>query len=175
MKNSLIWLIVVFFLFSCSQGLKEDHHDNNATRNEIKESLIRTNKHMVGVEEEDIENYVKRYGWKMKQTNTGLWYMIYEQHGRRKPHTGDELLVTYRIELLNGDFCYGTSENNPDILRIGMGDAVSGLEEGLLLMGEGDRAKLIIPSHLAFGLTGDQDKIPLKAALVYDIKLLKIR
>ena len=50
-----------------------------------------------------------------------------------------------------------------------------GLEEGILFMCEGDRAKFILPSHRAFGLTDDQDKIPPKATLIYDVKLIKIK
>ena len=52
---------------------------------------------------------------------------------------------------------------------------VAFLEEGILLLKEGDRAKFIIPSHLAFGLLGDMKKIPAKAVLVYDIELIKIK
>jgi len=39
-------------------------------------------------------------------------------------------------------------------------------------MRQGDRAKLIVPSHLAFGLLGDLKKIPAGATLVYDIEIL---
>jgi len=36
----------------------------------------------------------------------------------------------------------------------------------------GDKAKLIIPSHLAFGLAGDMDQIPPLSPIVYDIEVL---
>jgi FKBP-type peptidyl-prolyl cis-trans isomerase len=58
---------------------------------------------------------------------------------------------------------------------IGKGGVEAGLEDGILLMHEGGRAKFIIPSHLAFGLTGNGNKIPPKSTLIYDIKLLKIK
>ena len=41
-------------------------------------------------------------------------------------------------------------------------------------MKEGDKAKLILPSHLAYGLIGDQNKIPQKATIIYDIELLEL-
>jgi peptidylprolyl isomerase len=41
-------------------------------------------------------------------------------------------------------------------------------------MHEGDKAKFIFPSHLAFGFTGDSGKIPQNASVIYDIHLLKI-
>ena len=38
----------------------------------------------------------------------------------------------------------------------------------------GDKAKFIIPSHLAFGLLGDENKIPKRATLVYDVELIDV-
>jgi len=48
------------------------------------------------------------------------------------------------------------------------------LEEGLLLLHQGDKAKFIIPSHLAYGLLGDQKQIPPGATLVYDVELIQL-
>jgi FKBP-type peptidyl-prolyl cis-trans isomerase len=51
----------------------------------------------------------------------------------------------------------------------------SGLEEVILFLKKGDRAKIIIPSHLAFGLVGDGNKIPAMATLVYDLELIELK
>ncbi|MGE5317418.1 MAG: FKBP-type peptidyl-prolyl cis-trans isomerase, partial [Chloroflexota bacterium] len=39
----------------------------------------------------------------------------------------------------------------------------------------GDHAKFVIPSHLGFGLIGDQNKVPPKSTLIYDIELLDLK
>jgi FKBP-type peptidyl-prolyl cis-trans isomerase len=39
---------------------------------------------------------------------------------------------------------------------------------------EGDVAKFIIPSHLAYGLTGDGDLIKHYQVIVVDVKLLNV-
>jgi FKBP-type peptidyl-prolyl cis-trans isomerase len=39
----------------------------------------------------------------------------------------------------------------------------------------GDRAKLIIPSHLAHGLVGDLNKIPPLTTIVVDIHLIDLK
>ena len=39
----------------------------------------------------------------------------------------------------------------------------------------GDKAKLIVPSHLGHGLLGDFDKVPPMRSLVIDIKLIGIK
>ena len=41
-------------------------------------------------------------------------------------------------------------------------------------MREGDKAKAIIPSHLAYGFIGDEKQIPKRATLIYDIEVLNV-
>jgi FKBP-type peptidyl-prolyl cis-trans isomerase FkpA len=77
--------------------------------------------------------------------------------------------------LLNGDLAYSSGQTGPKEFEIGHGGVESGLEEGILLLHVGDHAKFIVPSHLAFGLLGDQNKIPQRATLVYDIELVKLK
>ena len=42
-----------------------------------------------------------------------------------------------------------------------------------LKMLKGDEAEIVIPSRLAYGLTGDGDKIPCMATLVYKLKVIE--
>ena len=79
------------------------------------------------------------------------------------------------IRLLNGETIYRSENKGIKEFLIGKGGVESGLEEGILLLHQGDKARFIIPSHLAFGLLGDSDKIPEKASLVYDVELIKIK
>jgi len=45
----------------------------------------------------------------------------------------------------------------------------------MLLMNKGAKAKFILPSHLAHGLLGDENKIPSNATVIYDIELLDFK
>jgi len=57
---------------------------------------------------------------------------------------------------------------------LGSGNVESGLEEGVLLMRVGDKALMLMPPHLAHGLTGDGDCIQRRAIILYDIELVSI-
>lgn len=46
--------------------------------------------------------------------------------------------------------------------------------KGLLDMCEGEKRKLVIPSHLGYGENGAGDKIPGGATLIFEVELLKI-
>jgi FKBP-type peptidyl-prolyl cis-trans isomerase len=166
-----ILLAGMALLCSCRQQKSET--SEQATKPD-RESLLKINKNLVKTEDQQIEDFINRYSWSMEETGTGLRYMIYREGNGMKAEKGKVAEVSFTVSLLNGEVCYSSAEDGPKSFLIGKGGVESGLEEGILLLREGDRVKFIIPSHLAFGLLGDLNKIPAKAVLVYDIELLKI-
>ena len=56
-----------------------------------------------------------------------------------------------------------------------MDNVETGLHEGIKYMKVGEKAKMILPSHLAHGLIGDSKKIPPRSTIVYDIELLDLK
>ncbi len=141
----------------------------------LKEPLIEANKDLVKSEEEQIADYIARYNWKMTTTESGLRYLIYKSGSGENASINMTAKVNYSVELLNGELCYSSEIDGPKEFVIGSGQVESGLNEGILLLKVGERAKFIIPSHLAYGLAGDKDKIPIRATLIYDIELLELK
>ncbi len=139
------------------------------------ETLIDYNRSVVRTEEQEIANFLTRYGWDMKQTSTGLRYLIYRNGIGRKSSTGMMVRFRYTVKLLNGTIIYSSDSLGEKTFILGHGGVETGLEEGMLLLREGDRAKFIIPSYLAFGLLGDQDKVPPAASLVYDVDIIEFK
>jgi FKBP-type peptidyl-prolyl cis-trans isomerase len=168
------FLLLVFsvFLFSCRNQTEKESKLPPAA---YKEPLIKANKKLAQTEDEQIEDFIHRYGWNMKETGTGLRYMIYREGQGQQAKKGQIARINYSVSLLTGDEIYSSEETGTKEFLIGKGGVESGLEEGILLLKKGDRAKFIIPSHLAFGLMGDADKIPAKATLVYDIELIDLK
>ena len=161
-------------LIACT-GNNGERRKKIIDHNALKEPLIEANKELVKSEEEQINDYIARYKWKMATTESGLRYLIYKKSKGEKAKTGHIATINYTVELLNGELCYSSEINGPKKFVIGSGEVESGLNEAILLLKVGDRAKFIIPSHLAFGLAGDNDKIPFRATLIYDIELLELK
>lgn len=167
----LIALLILAFGCKNEGRQKPDRADSSSN---LKETLIKANQKVVLTEDEQINNLIDRYGWKMQETGTGLRYFIYKKGSGPVARKGQKVRINYSVRLISGDQVYTSDKTGPKIFTIGSGGVESGLEEAILLMHKGDKAKLIIPSHLAFGLAGDEDKIPPKASLIYDIEILEL-
>ncbi len=169
--SSVVFSALIFY--SCG----DNPGQSRATRHlsMMDDSLIQYNKSIVSKEDQQIDDFIERHSLQMKKTSTGLRYQIIRS-GKGIPAAKDKTAsIIFTVRLLNGDPCYSSGPDHPREFVIGHSTVESGLEEGILLMNVGDRAKFIVPSHLAFGLLGDQDKIPERATLVYDVELIKVK
>ncbi len=166
-------MICLLIPFGCKQETQEQQSKESPKN--LKEPLINANKHMVKAEDEMIRDFLARYQWDVKTSGTGLRYYIYHHGEGKKPHPGDEVQLKYTARLITGELLYTSDSNGPLVFEIGKSDVISGLQEAALLLKKGDKAKLIIPSHLAYGFTGDDNLIPPKAPLVYDVELINFK
>ena len=139
-----------------------------------KESLIRANKGLVTIDHERIEAFAERHQWKMGTTETGLWYQIYDHGDGDSARIGLIANMNYTVSLLDGTVCYSSDSTGSKSFVIGHGGVESGLEEAILMMRVGDKARFIMPPHLAHGLPGDNNKIPARSTIVYQVELLNL-
>lgn len=166
-------LLIISVMFSCT-GNSNKEKGRESDLKLLEESLVKANKQAVSAENEQIESFIKRYNWQMTETGSGLRYNIYFAGNGEKAQTGKIAVLKYSTRLITGDIIYSSEKDGLKEFMIGRGGVESGLEEGILLLRVGDRAKFIIPSHLGFGLLGDQDKVPPKSTLIYDIELVSL-
>lgn len=138
------------------------------------EENIRRNQNWVEEERKQIDAFIAGKGWDMKRTDTGLRYLIYEAGAADGPNgaEGFHASVAYEITLLDGSACYKAGADDPKQFVIGFANVESGIHEVMTYLRAGDKARVVLPAHLAFGLTGDNDKIPPRAAVVYDLHVL---
>jgi FKBP-type peptidyl-prolyl cis-trans isomerase len=168
-----IKLILILFTFSCN------NQSNTSTQEQfnekkLKEKLVRANKVYYKNEDEAIDDYVQRHAYTMQKTSTGVRYMIYKNGKGKKAEHDKVVEINYSVQTIDGTLCYNSDSTGNLNFKIGQSDLPSGLQQALQLMHQGDKAILITPSNLGYGLTGDGDKIPPNAVLVYDVELLKV-
>lgn len=176
MSHKLIPIFILMILLSVScRQTTEPVNRENLTAKQLKEPLIKSNKYLTRSEKEDIDDYVKRYNLDLKSSGTGLLFHIENKGKGSLVKYGNRVTITYTIHLLTGEKIYDSELDGKLEFVAGKGGVPAGLEEGIIMMKLFDRAKLILPSHLAYGLLGDSNRIPPRSVLVYDIEIVEIQ
>ncbi len=171
---NLIVLLVISGIQSCGDGHTKTTKNTNIQSKEFQDKLIEANKMYVKRENDEIDQYVAHRGWKMTTTGTGLRYMITQKGDGELAVNEKQAKVKYKITLLDGTLCYSSDLTGPKVFVIGKDNVESGLHEGIQLLHVGDKAMFILPSHLAHGLIGDENKIPPHSTVIYDIELIAL-
>lgn len=142
---------------------------------QLKESLEVANRYLVNEEEEDIQNYIARHKLEPVATGTGMRYQIVKAGTGGPIRPGQRVSMEYVLNNLMGDVVYSSEKDGVKTFEAGCGDVVSGLDEAILHLHNGDVAKVIIPSHLGYGLQGDHDRIPPRTTLIYTVKIIEVK
>ena len=110
------------------------------------------------------------------ETQTGLRYkMIQEGSKETKAEKGKTVAVHYKGQLPDGTvFDSSYKRNDPIRFTLGEGQVISGWDEGIQLLHVGDKARFVIPSHLAYGSSGAGGVIPPNATLIFDVELVSV-
>ena len=163
-------LLLLIALFAC--GEKAPKQQNPVSKSEMKSSMETANRYLLNEEEEDIANYIKRHELEMVTTGTGLRYQILKQGSEKQIEKGEKVTLEFELHSIAGDLIYSSDNDGVKSFVVGEGSVESGLEEAMTYLHRGDVAKLILPFHLAYGLHGDDNRIPEYATLVYTIKII---
>jgi len=173
-KNSTYLFVALFItvlLFGCKQNSKE----YTAKEKQVfKNNLVKANRGLVENDQEKIANYLAHRNWNMQKTETGLWYEIIKSDSGKITKSGKIVQLRYQVSLLDGTLCYSSDSLGLKTFKVGQGGVESGLEEAVLLLKEGDAGRFILPPHLAYGLLGDENKIPPRSTIVYNVELIKL-
>jgi FKBP-type peptidyl-prolyl cis-trans isomerase len=117
---------------------------------------------------------------------SGLYYISVEEGTGAVAGLNKWVVISYTAKLINdrifdttdesiarSNYIYSTSllygTRRLNLATLG----IKGVQEGLVMMREGGRAKLIIPSHLGFGSAGTA-AVPGYSTLIYDIELKRV-
>lgn len=110
---------------------------------------------------------------KAKKTDSGLVYEVVTAGKGKTPKATDTVEVHYHGTLTNGDVFDSSVVRNQKI-KFPLNRVIKGWTEGLQLMKEGGKIKLVIPSKLAYGNAGSPPKIPGGATLIFEVELFKV-
>lgn len=110
------------------------------------------------------------------KTASGLRYKVLQQGSGVKAEKGKMVSVHYKGQLSDGTvFDSSYKRKQPIDFQLGVGQVISGWDEGISLLNVGDKARLVIPSNLAYGERGAGGVIPPGATLIFDVELVNVK
>ena len=176
LRNAVLAVLCVSTcLCSCGSEAGQKKNKDLIDPKQYKQVLEKVNKYEVTKESDEINQYIVHHEWKMERTGTGLRFIIIKNGKGVQPKSGDFVSVNYSISLLDGTVCYSSEKDGSKDFKVEGDNIESGLHEAVLLMHVGDKAKFILPSYMANGMQGDNDKIPPMSAILVDLELLSVK
>ena len=119
-----------------------------------------------------LDDYLKK-NKNAKKTDSGLVYEVLKEGTGEAPKETDKVEVHYHGTLTSGEV-FDSSVDRGKTIEFPLNRVIKGWTEGLQLVKEGGKIRLVIPSDLAYGEQGAPPKIPGGATLIFDVELFKI-
>jgi peptidylprolyl isomerase len=151
--------------------------ENSQTEAEAEEAVVEEQPNTPEAStESDFEMFAGLGEDAFETTESGLRYVILEEgDGDVSPETGQVVSVHYTGWLEDGTtFDSSIERGQPFSFPLGQQAVIAGWDEGIALLQVGDKARLIIPSELAYGEAGGGSVIPPDATLIFDVELVDI-
>lgn len=105
----------------------------------------------------------------------GFWYYydVKDDSNGFLAATGDQVVFTYEIRNLSDEEIFSKEEIGTVSYRVDKEELISGLQDGIKLMREGEKVTFLFPSHKAYGYTGSE-RIGPNQPLIYKVELIKV-
>ncbi len=123
----------------------------------------------------DREKWLADNNIKVKPTASGLYFIEERAGNGAKVEHGDLVMAHYTGYLLDGQvFDSSVGAPEPFSFVAGRGEVIPGWDEAVLLMKVGGKARIILPSELAYGESHPDIPIPPFATLIFDIEVIDV-
>ncbi|GAB4453075.1 MAG: hypothetical protein Fur0028_08590 [Bacteroidales bacterium] len=172
-KIKIAFLLIVLLVFACKHERPKPKSDEEVLA--YKEPLVHVNKILVDRDSLRIVRFCERKRIQLTVGKQGLWYRIEHTGKGDSAKYGKVANIKYKVSLLEtGKICYCSDSAGIKSFVVGKDDVESGLDIGIRLMREGDKALFILPPNLAYGLLGDEKCIPARSIIIYEVELIKV-
>jgi len=124
-----------------------------------------------------IENYITFNKLTANQLPDGMYYIPLQKGIGAQADSGRTISINYKGYFLDGQKFDSTNDSLPFEFVIGEEfQIIWGLQQGIKKMREGEKAKFIIPSYLAFGENGSSTGlVPPYKTVMYEVELIKVK
>ena len=176
------FIVILLLLYSCVQSyelpikIKQKNTDSDF--------FIEVNKSLIKHEEKIIDSVLIGSNYVFIKTSTGLrmWIdSISSTINNTSPKDGDVVQLLYECvvlddnqKILNSKLTEGYLQDTISF-KLGFSKQMKGLNYAIKLLKVGNKAKIIIPSYLAFGMSGYGQQVKPYTTLLLNVELLNFK
>lgn len=170
LKTLLFSLIIMGGLFvSCKKNPPQ--YPTIYSNDGFLEYSKKFNKQLKDLEDKDIQVYIQKNKEDYLATNAGFYMTRTSMDNARNVRDFDTIRFNYQVSNMEDSIIYSYDDLGEQLLVMGQTSMIQGMEYGLKRMSEGEYAKLLVPSSLAYGVDGDRKNIGADEPLIIEIKL----
>lgn len=169
--RSLLIISIIVSVISCRDQQKRKVLPFEKSKDYEKRMII-SHIEFLKKEKDMISTFIDSVGVPFDSTGTGLRYYIYKTNEGDSIASKDFVFIVYILTSLEGDTLYKSPEGTLQEFIVDYDNVESGLHEGIKKMRVGEKAYLILPAHLAHGISGDNAAIYSQTTLLYNIHLV---
>ena len=178
MRKYLIVITIVLALCSLvACGDQKATGSVVSSSEEVKEDkdapYVEGNKNIMRRENEEMQMFIQRYGWQMQRTPTGLYIEVLNPGNGELFKENDRVAMAYKTFLLSGEQIYSSDSSGVKVFMVNRSEEIDALHEAAQMLRPGAKARLVIPSYLAYGVAGDGDRIQGLQPIVMEVRVLE--
>lgn len=154
---------------------KREMPDQENKEEKVDNALLKANQVANEKELQQIKGYIQRRKWDMKNKENGVFVQMLEEGKGEVITSSSTAIIDCKIELIDGKKVFDSKIDGQKEVNLKTEQNVVGLVYVLNGIKQGSKLRAVIPSFLAYGLKGDDDRIPKRAALVYEIEVKEVK
>ncbi|MCE5330548.1 MAG: FKBP-type peptidyl-prolyl cis-trans isomerase [Bacteroidales bacterium] len=156
--------ISIFLFLSCQKPAPQLPANKSNETDSTGLALLKINESLIAAEDSLIAGYVLKTDSIYTKDNQGFWYKINFATKSGKQKELETCKISYSVYSLDKEFLFRKEE----MITLGKKQTINGIEELLKLMHKGEKATLILPWYLAYGMKGDGGNVnPYTSVIVY--------
>ena len=169
MKKAIVFSL--FLIISCAKNTQVHPPVGGVlTEKDLETSKNRT-KNLNLMERSQIKDWINHQNEKFYSTGLNNGINMDDLKQREKKKDGDFVSYQYDLYDFNQEKLYAEPTKNIEV-ELGKYEELKAVDDAVRFMKKGEEATLLVPSVLAFGTYGDDEKIPNDMPVIIKLKIL---
>ncbi len=169
MKKAIVFSL--FLIISCAKNTQVHPPVGGVLTEKDLEISKNRAKNLNLMERNQIKDWISHQKEKFYSTGLNYWIDIENLEQREKKRDGDFVSYQYDLYDFNQEKLYTKPTKNTEV-ELGKYEELKAVDDAVRFMKKGEEATLLVPSVLAFGTYGDDEKIPNDMPVIIKLKIL---